>query len=112
VLVPKNRIAVCTGISGSGKSSLVFDTVNIEAHRQMIETFGTFERSLLPKIKRPVMNDITNLSPVIVIDQKRPGQNLRSTVETMAETYTYLRLLFFRCGDLFSGDPISSPSTT
>lgn len=103
VSVPKNQIVVFTGVSGSGKSSLVFDTISMEARRQLIETFSTFERSLLPKITRPDVDDITNLSPVIVIDQKRPGQTLRSTVGTMTEIYTYLRLLFSRCGDPIIG---------
>jgi excinuclease UvrABC ATPase subunit len=103
ISVPKNRIVVFTGVSGSGKSSLVFDTISMEARRQLIETFSTFERSLLPKISRPDADDITNLSPVIVIDQKRPGQTLRSTVGTMTEIYTYLRLLFSRCGDPYIG---------
>ncbi|MDD1723758.1 MAG: excinuclease ABC subunit UvrA [Methanospirillum sp.] len=101
--VPKNRIVVVTGVSGSGKSSLVFDTISAEARRQLIETFGTFERSRLPKISRPDVDEISNLSPVIVIDQKRPGQTLRSTVGTMTEIYTYMRLLFSRCGDPFIG---------
>lgn len=99
VTIPKNQVVVVTGVSGSGKSSLVFDTISAEARRQLIETFGTFERSRLPKISRPDVDEINNLSPVIVIDQKRPGQTLRSTVGTMTELYTYLRLLFSRCGD-------------
>jgi len=103
VSIPKNRIVVITGVSGSGKSSLVFDTIGLEARRQLIETFGTFERSLLPKITRPDVDEIANLSPVIIIDQKRPGQTLRSTVGTMTELYTYLRLLFSRCGDPMIG---------
>ncbi|MDD1728611.1 MAG: excinuclease ABC subunit UvrA [Methanospirillum sp.] len=103
VSVPKNQIVVVTGVSGSGKSSLVFDTISAEARRQLIETFGTFERSRLPKISRPDVDEIINLSPVIVIDQKRPGQTLRSTVGTMTELYTYLRLLFSRCGEPFIG---------
>nr|WP_319540302.1 excinuclease ABC subunit UvrA [uncultured Methanospirillum sp.] len=103
VSVPKNKIVVVTGVSGSGKSSLVFDTISAEARRQLIETFGTFERSRLPKISRPDVDEISNLSPVIVIDQKRPGQTLRSTVGTMTEVYTYMRLLFSRCGDPFIG---------
>ena len=93
VSIPKNQIVVFTGVSGSGKSSLVFDTIGLEARRQLIETFSTFERSMLPKISRPDVDEIVNLSPVIVIDQKRPGQTLRSTVGTMTELYTYIRLL-------------------
>ena len=103
VSIPKNRIVVFTGVSGSGKSSLVFDTIGLEARRQLIETFSTFERSLLPKISRPDVDEIVNLSPVIVIDQRRPGRTLRSTVGTMTELYTYLRLLFSRCGEPFIG---------
>jgi excinuclease UvrABC ATPase subunit len=103
VSIPKNQIVVFTGVSGSGKSSLVFDTIGLEARRQLIETFSTFERSMLPKISRPDVDEIVNLSPVIVIDQKRPGQTLRSTVGTMTELYTYLRLLYSRCGDPFIG---------
>ena len=103
VSIPKNQIVVFTGVSGSGKSSLVFDTIGLEARRQLIETFSTFERSMLPKITRPDVDEIVNLSPVIVIDQKRPGQTLRSTVGTMTELYTYLRLLYSRCGEPFIG---------
>lgn len=103
VSIPKNQIVVFTGVSGSGKSSLVFDTIGLEARRQLIETFSTFERSMLPKISRPDVDEIVNLSPVIVIDQKRPGQTLRSTVGTMTELYTYLRLLYSRCGEPFIG---------
>lgn len=103
VSLPKNQIVVFTGVSGSGKSSLVFDTIGLEARRQLIETFSTFERSILPKITRPDVDEIVNLSPVIVIDQKRPGKTLRSTVGTMTELYTYLRLLYSRCGEPFIG---------
>ncbi|PWR73275.1 ATP-binding cassette domain-containing protein [Methanospirillum stamsii] len=103
VSIPKNQIVVFTGVSGSGKSSLVFDTIGLEARRQLIETFSTFERSMLPKITRPDVDEIVNLSPVIVIDQKRPGQTIRSTVGTMTELYTYLRLLYSRCGEPFIG---------
>ncbi len=103
VSIPKNQIVVFTGVSGSGKSSLVFDTIGLEARRQLIETFSTFERSMLPKITRPDVDEIVNLSPVIVTDQKRPGQTLRSTVGTMTELYTYLRLLYSRCGEPFIG---------
>lgn len=103
VSLPKNQIVVFTGVSGSGKSSLVFDTIGLEARRQLIETFSTFERSTLPKISRPDVDEIVNLSPVIVIDQKRPGKTLRSTVGTMTELYTYLRLLYSRCGEPFIG---------
>ncbi|MDD5065700.1 MAG: excinuclease ABC subunit UvrA, partial [bacterium] len=101
--IPKNRIVVFTGVSGSGKSSLVFDTIYTEAQRQLIETFSSFARSRMPKLSKPDMDEISNISTAIVIDQKRMGTTLRSTVGTATELYTYLRLLFSRCGDPFIG---------
>lgn len=103
VEIPKNQIVVFTGVSGSGKSSLVFDTIYTEAQRQLIETFSSFARARLPKLSRPDIEEITNISTAIVIDQKRMGTNMRSTVGTATELYTYLRLLFSRCGDQFIG---------
>jgi excinuclease UvrABC ATPase subunit len=101
--IPKHKLVVFTGVSGSGKSSLLFDTVFIEAQRQLIETFSTFARARLPKLSRPDVDDIQNLSTAIVIDQKRMGNNLRSTVGTATEINTYLRLLFSRVGKPFIG---------
>jgi excinuclease UvrABC ATPase subunit len=101
--IPKNRIVAFTGVSGSGKSSLVFDTIYTEAQRQLIETFSSFARARLPKLSRPPVDEIRNISTAIVIDQKRMGTNLRSTVGTATEISTYLRLLFSRCGDRFIG---------
>lgn len=101
--IPKHKLVVFTGVSGSGKSSLLFDTVFIEAQRQLIETFSTFARARLPKLSRPDVDDIQNLSTAIVIDQKRMGNNLRSTVGTATEINTYLRLLFSRVGQPFIG---------
>jgi excinuclease UvrABC ATPase subunit len=101
--VPKNKVVVFTGVSGSGKSSLVFDTIYTEAQRQLIETFSSFARARLPKLSRPDIEEIRNISTTIVIDQKRMGTTLRSTVGTATELYTYLRLLFSRCGDRFIG---------
>ena len=98
--IPRHQLVVFTGVSGSGKSSLVFDTLHTEAQRQLIETFGSFARRRLPKLSRPDVDEITNLSTSIVIDQKRLGRNLRSTVGTATEVYTYLRMLFSRCGDM------------
>lgn len=98
--IPKNRLVVFTGVSGSGKTSLLFDTVHREAERQLIETFSSFARRRLPKLSRPEVDSIRNLSPSIVIDQKRMGRNLRSTVGTATEVYTYLRMLFSRCGNV------------
>jgi excinuclease UvrABC ATPase subunit len=101
--IPKHKLVVFTGVSGSGKSSLLFDTVFTEAQRQLIETFSTFARARLPKLSRPDVDDIQNLSTAIVIDQKRMGNNLRSTVGTATEINTYLRLLFSRIGKPFIG---------
>jgi len=101
--IPKNKIVVFTGVSGSGKSSLVFDTIYTEAQRQLIETFSSFARSRMPKLSKPPVDEIKNISTAIVINQKRMGRTLRSTVGTATELYTYLRLLFSRCGDKFIG---------
>ena len=103
VRIPKHKVVVFTGVSGSGKSSLVFDTIYTEAQRQLIETFSTFARSRMPKLSRPDIDEIQNISTAIVIDQKRMGTNLRSTVGTATEINTYLRLLYSRCGDKFIG---------
>lgn len=101
--IPKHKVVAFTGISGSGKSSLLFDTIYTEAQRQLIETFSTFARKRLPKLSRPDVDDILNLSTAIVIDQKKMGNNLRSTVGTATEVNTYLRLLFSRLGKPFIG---------
>ncbi len=101
--IPKHKLVVFTGVSGSGKSSLLFDTIYTEAQRQLIETFSTFSRTRMPKLSRPDVDDIKNLSTAIVIDQKRMGNNLRSTVGTATEINTYLRLLFSRIGKPFAG---------
>src|SRR5512136_948705 len=101
--IPKGRIVAFTGVSGSGKSSLLFDTIYTEAQRQLVETFSTFARARLPKLSRPDVDDIMNLSTAIVIDQKRMGSNLRSTVGTATEINTYLRLLYSRIAKPFIG---------
>lgn len=101
--IPKGKIVVFTGVSGSGKSSLVFDTIYSESQRQLIDTFSSFARSRMPKLTRPDVDEIKNISTAIVIDQKRMGRNLRSTVGTATELSTYLRLLYSRCGDKFIG---------
>jgi excinuclease ABC A subunit len=97
--IPRNQVVAFTGVSGSGKSSLVFDTLHTEAQRQLVETFSSFSRRYLPKLSRPDVDEIRNLSTSIVIDQRRLGRTLRSTVGTATEVYTYLRMLFSRCGD-------------
>ncbi|MFC1586238.1 ATP-binding cassette domain-containing protein [Fibrobacterota bacterium] len=103
ISIPKDKIVVFTGVSGSGKSSLVFDTIYTEAQRQLIETFSSFARARLPKLSKPPVDQIINISTAIIIDQKRLGTTLRSTVGTATEIYTYLRLLFSRCGKPFIG---------
>lgn len=95
--IPKRRLVAVTGISGSGKSSLLFDTIYTEAQRQLVETFSTFARTRLPKLSRPDVEEIRNLSTAILIDQKKMGNNLRSTIVTATEIVTDLRLLFSRC---------------
>lgn len=101
--IPKHKLVVFTGVSGSGKSSLLFDTIYTEAQRQLIETFGSFARTRLPKLSRPDVDDILNLSTAMVIDQKRMGNNMRSTVGTATEINTYLRLVYSRIGKPFIG---------
>ena len=97
--LPKNQLVAITGVSGSGKSSLVFDTLHTEAQRQWIETFSSFARRFLPKLSRPDVDDILHLAPSIVIDQASMGRTLRSTVGTATEVATYLRMLFSRLGE-------------
>jgi excinuclease UvrABC ATPase subunit len=101
--IPKHKLVAFTGVSGSGKSSLLFDTIYTEAQRQLIETFSTFARTRMPKLSRPDVDDILNLSTSMIIDQKRMGNNLRSTVGTATEINTYLRLFYSRIGKPFIG---------
>ena len=101
--IPKNQVVVFTGVSGSGKSSIAFDTIYSEAQRQLLETFSSFSRRYLPKIEKPKIDEIRNISPVIKIDQKRMGENVRSTVGTATEISTYLRLLYSRCAEPMVG---------
>ncbi|MCM2423917.1 excinuclease ABC subunit UvrA [Streptomyces sp. RKAG293] len=99
VAIPKNQLTVFTGVSGSGKSSLVFDTIAAEAQRQLNETFTTFVRNFLPDRGRPDMDAIENISAAIVIGQNRLGGNPRSTVGTITDIHPLLRLLFSRAGE-------------
>lgn len=103
--LPKHSIVVFSGVSGSGKSSLLFETVYVEAKRQLVETFSSFARARLPKLSRPDVDEIKNLSTPIVIDQKKMGNNLRSTVGTATEIATYIRLLYSRIGQPFLNIP-------
>jgi excinuclease UvrABC ATPase subunit len=101
--IPKRKITVFTGVSGSGKSSLVFDTIAAESQRQLNETFSAFIRHRLPHYGHPDVDALENLSAAIVIDQKRLGGNARSTVGTITDIYTTLRLLYSRVGEPFVG---------
>lgn len=98
VEIPKNQIVVFTGVSGSGKSSVVFDTIAIESQRQLNETFSNYIRNRLPKYEKPDVSSIENLSPAIVIDQRQMGGNIRSTVGTVSDIQPLIRLLFSRAG--------------
>ncbi|MDD4379595.1 MAG: excinuclease ABC subunit UvrA, partial [Dysgonamonadaceae bacterium] len=102
VKIPRDALTVITGLSGSGKSSLAFDTLYAEGQRRYIETFSAYARGFLGKIERPDVDKITGLSPVIAIEQKTTNKNPRSTVGTTTEVYDFLRLLFARAGEAYS----------
>ena len=102
VTIPRNSLTVFTGLSGSGKSSLAFDTIFAEGQRRYIETFSAYARNFLGNIERPDVDEITGLSPVISIEQKTTNKNPRSTVGTITEIYDYLRLLYARAGVAYS----------
>ena len=109
VQIPRNSLTVITGLSGSGKSSLAFDTIFAEGQRRYIETFSAYVRNFLGGLSRPEVDKITGLSPVISIEQKTTNKNPRSTVGTVTEIYDYMRLLFARVADAFSyetGEPM------
>ena len=101
--IPKNKITIFTGVSGSGKSSIVFDTIANEAGRQMNQTYSTFVQGFLPKYGKPVVDSIQNLSPAFIVDQKRLGGNARSTLGTRTDIYSFLRLLYSRAATPFVG---------
>ena len=102
VQMPRNSLTVITGLSGSGKSSLAFDTLFAEGQRRYIETFSAYARNFLGNLERPDVDKITGLSPVISIEQKTTNKNPRSTVGTTTEIYDFLRLLFARAGVAYS----------
>ena len=102
VELPRNQLSVITGMSGSGKSSLAFDTLFAEGQRRYIETFSAYARNFLGNIERPDVDKITGLSPVISIEQKTTNKNPRSTVGTTTEVYDFLRLLYARAGEAYS----------
>ncbi len=102
VSIPRNKLTVITGLSGSGKSSLAFDTIYAEGQRRYIETLSAYARQFLGNMERPDVDQITGLSPVISIEQKTTNRNPRSTVGTVTEIYDFLRLLFARASDAYS----------
>jgi len=104
VQIPRNSLTVITGLSGSGKSSLAFDTIFAEGQRRYIETFSAYVRGFLGGMSRPDVDKISGLSPVISIEQKTTNKNPRSTVGTVTEIYDYLRLLYARAGEAYSYD--------
>ncbi len=109
VTIPRNTLTVITGLSGSGKSSLAFDTIYAEGQRRYIETFSAYARNLIGNLERPDVDRITGLSPVISIEQKTVNRNPRSTVGTITEIYDFLRLLYARIGEArsyLSGKPM------
>ena len=100
--IPRNKLVVITGMSGSGKSSLAFDTIFAEGQRRYIETFSAYARNFLGNMERPDVDKITGLSPVISIEQKTTNKNPRSTVGTITEIYDFFRLLYARAGEAYS----------
>ena len=113
--VPKEKFVVITGLSGSGKSSLAFDTIYAEGQRRYVESLSAYARQFLDKMKKPNVDLIEGLSPAISIEQKNAPKNPRSTVATVTEIYDYMRVLFARIGvpySPFTGKPIVSQSVS
>src|SRR3954470_1907025 len=102
ISIPKNKLVVITGVSGSGKSSLAFDTIYNEGQRRYMESFSAYARQFIGDMERPDVDKITGLSPVISIEQKTTGKNPRSTVGTITEVYDFMRLLYARIGEAYS----------
>ena len=100
--IPKNKLVVLTGLSGSGKSSLAFDTLYAEGQRRYIESLSSYARQFLGKLNKPKVDKIIGISPAIAIEQKVNNSNPRSTVGTASEVYDYLKLLYARIGRTFS----------
>ena len=103
--IPKRRLTVFTGVSGSGKSSLVFDTIAAESQRLINETYTAFVQNFMPSLARPDVDSLRNLSAAIIVDQERIGANARSTVGTATDAHTMLRILFSRLGTPQVGPP-------
>src|SRR5690348_8315743 len=99
--IPHNAITVVTGVSGSGKSSLAFDTVYAEGQRRYVESLSAYARQFLERMEKPEVDEISGIAPAVAIRQKNSTRNPRSTVATSTEIYDYLRLLFARCGTTF-----------
>ena len=113
--IPKNKLVVITGVSGSGKSSLAFDTIYAEGQRRYVESLSAYARQFLEVMQKPDVDSIEGLSPAISIEQKTTSKNPRSTVGTITEIYDYMRLLFARIGIPYSpktGKPIESQSVS
>jgi len=102
VSIPRDELVVITGLSGSGKSSLAFDTIYAEGQRRYMETFSAYVRQFLGSMERPDVDKIDGLSPVIAIEQKTTSKSPRSTVGTITELYDYIRLLYARIGTAYS----------
>src|SRR5579885_1492283 len=115
VTIPRNKLVVVTGLSGSGKSSLAFDTIYAEGQRRYVESLSSYARQFLGLMEKPDVDQIDGLSPAISIDQKSTSRNPRSTVATVTEIYDYLRLLFARTGIPhcpICGKPVTRQTTT
>src|SRR5688572_26267852 len=113
--IPRNKLVVITGVSGSGKSSLAFDTIYAEGQRRYVESLSAYARQFLEMQNKPDVESITGLSPAIAIDQKTTSKNPRSTVSTATEIYDYLRLLYARIGIPYSpatGQPIEKQTSS
>ena len=102
VSIPRDKLVVITGLSGSGKSSLAFDTIFAEGQRRYLETFSAYARQFIGNLSRPDVDKITGLSPVIAIEQKTVSKSPRSTVGTITEIYDFLRLLFAKVSEAYS----------
>src|SRR5712672_1867458 len=113
--LPRDRLIVLTGLSGSGKSSLAFDTIYAEGQRRYVESLSTYARQFLSMMEKPDIDTIEGLSPAISIEQKSTSHNPRSTVATVTEIYDYLRLLYARAGTPrcpICGKPVERQTTT
>ncbi|MBH46129.1 MAG: excinuclease ABC subunit A, partial [Flavobacteriaceae bacterium] len=102
VVFPRNKLTVVTGLSGSGKSSLVFDTLYAEGQRRYVESLSSYARQFMGKLNKPKVDEIKGIAPAIAVEQKVSSSNPRSTVGTKTEVYDYLKLLYARIGKTYS----------